>query len=168
MKLHRLRKFFATILISLIFAFIFFNLCKSQNLELDSRKLYSDLVKSYPGAIKFENNLILFVNFVDFSCHLCLEDFLNFLELVKLNFKGNIVIFFRRDYREIEEQRRVMGRWMQVNNLNFPFFIDDKFVFDRNGVKSTSAFFVSLRLETCTFIGEFPMLKGENFLKVIK
>jgi len=146
---------------------------KLQTYEVNLYKLFSGLSESYPD--KFISNksgqfLILFVNFYDFSCHICLEDFLNFSKFVKLH-KGqnlNVIFFFGRDHREVKTQEKVMRKWMELNELDFPIVVDSLLIFERNRITKTSALFIDKFLKVYDIV-EFPLgNKGNEFIKKIK
>lgn len=77
----------------------------------------------------------------------------------------DVIVFFRRDTRKLETQKMVMSKWMQINELDFPMMIDEKFIFEKNDIKNTSLMFIDERNQVYIYIGEFPLGKeGENKL----
>jgi len=147
---------------------------KSASHRINLHELFFELSENYPDKFKSNNSgrfLILFINFHDFSCHICLEDFLNFSRFVNLNKRQNlqIICFFRRDHREVKTQEKVMRRWMELNELDFPIVIDSSLIFEKNGITKTSALFIDELLGIYDDIGEFPLGdKGKKFIKKLR
>ena len=87
--------------------------------------------------------VLLLADFDDFSCQLCLDDFLAFcdsLNTQRVRSAVTVRLVARRDSeRSVEAQSRMLEGWASGNGYLFPVTLDSVQLFERSGVEKTSA-----------------------------
>lgn len=118
-------------------------------------------------------NLILFVNFADFYCPHCIDDFLLFSDMLKeISPDNNLpvtMILRRNDFQSEELQIHIMNGWKRGNDIPFPFYLDIWGIFTDANIDKTSALILD-RDGVKLFYHTFPLglEKREMLIKFIK
>ena len=88
-------------------------------------------------------SVLLLADFDDFSCQLCLDDFLAFCDSLngeRFRRDVSVRLLARRDSsRSAASQARILEGWAAGNRYLFPVSLDSERVFERSGVGKTSA-----------------------------
>jgi hypothetical protein len=100
------------------------------------------------------------VDFSDFGCVLCLDDFLALADSVDhLTKRGKVhteMIVRWHPERSVEAQQRVLRGWMKGNRYGFPARIDQDSLYERTLCKRTSVVVLDARRDVL-FSGTFPI-----------
>jgi len=96
-----------------------------------------------PDSVTGRPSVILLADFDDFSCQLCLDDFLAFCDSLNgERFRSTVStrLVARRDSsRTGPAQARLIEGWAAGNGYRFPVSVDQDSLFERSGVGKTSA-----------------------------
>lgn len=118
-------------------------------------------------------NLILFVNFADFYCPHCIDDFLLFSDMLKeISPDNNLpvtMILRRNDFQSEELQIHIMNGWKRGNDIPFPFYLDIWDMFTAANIEKTSVLMLNRDGEQ-QFYHTFPLglEKSEMLINIIK
>lgn len=92
--------------------------------------------------VQGRSELLLFADFADFGCALCLDDFLALCDSLNGPSARGMVglrLIARRDIRKTEAaQQRLLEGWARANGYTFPVMIDRDSLFERAMVTKTS------------------------------
>jgi uncharacterized membrane protein YphA (DoxX/SURF4 family) len=102
----------------------------------------SEVTAGTMGGTAAVPRVLLFADFSDFGCQVCLEDFLALCDSLNERMAAGGVqvrLIARRDTsREEEAQRRFLTGWAKGNSYGFPVSVDREGIFGSRGVVRTS------------------------------
>jgi hypothetical protein len=130
--------------------------------------------RSGPSEEMITTPIIFFlVDFSDFGCVLCLDDFLAMADSVdRLTQEGKIrtqLISRRHPERSPEAQQRMLKGWMEGNRYGFDARVDEDSLFERTQCKRTTMVVLDDR-EDVLFSGTFPLgpARREEVLQALR
>lgn len=111
-------------------------------------QIVHQILNNIPNSYNSSNqlNLLLFVNFADFYCPHCIDDFLMFSnslnEILYTIYIPVIVILRRNEFQSEELQIHMMNGWIRGNDINFPFYLDTWDIFKQAQIEKTSVLLI--------------------------
>ncbi|MGB9774698.1 MAG: DoxX family protein [Bacteroidota bacterium] len=112
------------------------------------------------ASISDGNRLFFFLNFRDFNCPLCFDDFIALCDSIRTNLKGSdqgrAVALFRQDDIADPKNPFRLTRWAKANGITFPILIGPDSLFVRLSVKK-SALAVTNNSGKTLFFSEIPI-----------
>ncbi len=111
------------------------------------------------------SQVILFINFKDFSCTPCMENIMAFIDSVNKyyneNYIHNIVAFILNNYSNKKIAQKVIEGWAKANSISFPVEVVSDTVFDNYIIKNNSIVILNSNEEVID-CEEFPLSKAKN------
>jgi hypothetical protein len=125
------------------------------------RRLYG----SEPApAEKVAPALVFLLNFPDFNCNPCLENFLDFCDMLRYQQKKigkrDVVLLFEKDSVRGELQRKQLARWLKKLRIAYPFLTIERSEFEKCGLLPSCA--VVLEGEKIGMVSHLPFPREEK------
>jgi len=100
------------------------------------------------------NRLLFLLNFHDFDCHVCLDDFISLCDSINVTFqhRDRVVILFR----QIDLDSVRLTRWALARGIPFPVLAIQESLLSRHGIAKSMAAVVDQSGEVI-FFGELPL-----------
>jgi len=125
-----------------------------------------------PDHRENKKTVAIFIEFLRFGCLACLNEFLDFCDTLKAvsDAYGNVgvILIFKRDHQEEDQQYRQMKSWIKGTGLNFRFRIAPPELFDENHITEISLLILDRNYEF-NYYNQFPltMRKKEEILGIL-
>lgn len=160
------RNIFLIISLSLLSGALIFSISSTHKVSVEFtavKKLLSDH-NQYKNT---SESLLLFLNFNDFNCGLCLDDFNSFVEKIKLSNlrKRQLQCFVRRNDIDSVLQSRIILRWKKARGIPFEITLLNTGSFDSITSQKSGVVFFNRENNSVTENYTFPI--GESTQKIL-
>ncbi|MBU2447252.1 MAG: hypothetical protein KJ666_16990 [Bacteroidetes bacterium] len=118
------------------------------------------------GMTKEKNRLLLLLNFYDFNCPPCFDDFITLCDslntFLDFNKKKQLAILFRLDSTATSLNSQRLLIWAKANNIDFPILTANDSIFSKIDFVKSMAVVIDAE-EKILFSEHFPMgIKKHN------
>lgn len=154
------------------------NILKLQIKQDDSNDQNNNSYKTlnqniYYDSLFVDKNIILFIDFEDFSCIQCENQVLHICKWVEENLDSvvndNILLFVKKRNNNELYYKFLIGNWIRENKVSFQVKLDGKNIFNKLSVSKTSIAILD-RNNGIIYFNSFPLapIQLEEVKKIIK